>query len=149
MLSLIASAVGWSKIVFLDSSGNVSLVKEKSGVWDKGAWFSNTTYKTKRYVSTTYFPSTYSSYTATAQQDFGVCECGVKLIFGERWRGVCFACQPFTTADKENELEKSEQERKDAEYRFCEFCGEDLIDADEIEVGCCRGCIEEHYSGDN
>ena len=56
---MLESYIGWSKLVFLDNNGQVSIVGEKSGNWASGCWFSNTSWQQ---VYKKYDTSTYSQY---------------------------------------------------------------------------------------
>lgn len=42
---LIEAAIGYSKLVFLTSSGESIIYNEQKGEWDEGVWYSNTSYK--------------------------------------------------------------------------------------------------------
>jgi glutamine amidotransferase len=44
---LIETTIGYSKLVFLDRHGNHHIMNEDNGAWDKGIWYSNTSYKPK------------------------------------------------------------------------------------------------------
>jgi hypothetical protein len=43
--ALVEERIGWSKLVFLDSSGNYEIYNSEKGYWDDGVWYSNTSYK--------------------------------------------------------------------------------------------------------
>ena len=49
ILSLIEGFIGTSKIVFMKPDGTVKIVNEDLGLWEKGSWYSNDTYKTPYY----------------------------------------------------------------------------------------------------
>jgi hypothetical protein len=57
---LIGKFIGGSKLVFMDGSGQVAIVNELQGVWDKEIWFSNRTYKRVKTYST--YKNGYSGY---------------------------------------------------------------------------------------
>ena len=42
---LIESRIGYSKLIFMDNTGNTKIFNEEKGVWDEGIWYSNTSYK--------------------------------------------------------------------------------------------------------
>lgn len=42
----IATEIGWSKLVFMDGSGETIFVNEKMGHWKDGVWYSNSGYTT-------------------------------------------------------------------------------------------------------
>lgn len=48
---LIRPFIGHSKLCFLDANGNVTIIKEKLGNWEKGIWYSNDSHKTPRYTN--------------------------------------------------------------------------------------------------
>lgn len=52
---MIESFIGFSKLIFMDNKGKVSIFNESKGDWDSGCWFSN-----KSYVS--YAPQPYNGY---------------------------------------------------------------------------------------
>jgi glutamine amidotransferase len=45
MKNLIEARIGYSKLIFLDRHGNCNIFNESKGVWDKGVWYSNLSYK--------------------------------------------------------------------------------------------------------
>ncbi len=45
MQKLIKDSIGWSKLIFLNSKGQYSIVGESAGTWDSNCWFSNGSYK--------------------------------------------------------------------------------------------------------
>jgi predicted glutamine amidotransferase len=47
---LIKSFIGYSKLVFLNNKGHFSIVNEKAGFWDEGAWYSNRSYLKSSYT---------------------------------------------------------------------------------------------------
>lgn len=47
---LIKSYIGYSKLVFLNNKGHFSIVNEKAGYWDEGAWYSNRSYIKSSYA---------------------------------------------------------------------------------------------------
>lgn len=63
-----------NKLTFLDSKGNVTIVNEKIGQWEKDIWYSNThsfytesSYRYSRYYSSAYSKYTRHRYSATEQ----------------------------------------------------------------------------------
>lgn len=59
---LIKEYVGYSKLVFMDNKGRVTIINEASGTWDDGVWYSNGSYKRTQYTgSCSYNPQ--SKYT--------------------------------------------------------------------------------------
>lgn len=46
---LLKLSIGSSKLIFLNNSGEATIVNEDDGVWDGGVWYSNTAYKRSRY----------------------------------------------------------------------------------------------------
>jgi len=42
---LLRTFIGYSKLCFLDNTGNVTIIKESLGQWDEGIWYSNDTYE--------------------------------------------------------------------------------------------------------
>lgn len=45
---LIEEYIGASKLIFLDSKGNVDIYNESMGTWNSNCWFSNTSFQTNR-----------------------------------------------------------------------------------------------------
>lgn len=45
IIKLIEKFIGSSKLVFLKSTGDVFIINEEKGIWDKDVWYSNTGYK--------------------------------------------------------------------------------------------------------
>lgn len=50
ILDLLDDYIGYSKLLFLDSDNNHTIIGEEKGVWDHGCWFSNTGYKPSKYL---------------------------------------------------------------------------------------------------
>ncbi|OHE79008.1 MAG: hypothetical protein A3F67_10870 [Verrucomicrobia bacterium RIFCSPHIGHO2_12_FULL_41_10] len=44
---LIEKAIGYSKLIFMDASGEVEIFNERLGEWHTGVWYSNTSHKPK------------------------------------------------------------------------------------------------------
>jgi hypothetical protein len=42
---LIESRIGYSKLIFMDNTGNTKIFNEEKGYWDEGVWYSNTSYR--------------------------------------------------------------------------------------------------------
>jgi len=42
---LIESRIGYSKLIFMDNTGNTKIFNEDKGYWDDDVWYSNTSYK--------------------------------------------------------------------------------------------------------
>lgn len=45
IVTLLENFIGWSKIVFLDSKGQLKIFNSKKGEWDKNVWYSNSSWK--------------------------------------------------------------------------------------------------------
>jgi hypothetical protein len=91
IVSLIEDFIGWSKLVFMDSTGKIMGVKAKDGVEDLGCWFSNTGYKTKKYIS----PA--GGY---ASKEFCVC-CGKNPPM-TKYASLCAWCNKYAVWDAVN-----------------------------------------------
>lgn len=50
---LVGNAIGYSKLAILDKTGAHVIINEQKGIWDDGVWFSNTSYKVKKYTPNT------------------------------------------------------------------------------------------------
>ena len=61
LIKLIEGFIGSSKLAFLDSNGAYKILNESLGHWEKGVWYSNSTYKHEpiRYSSNLYGGSYY------------------------------------------------------------------------------------------
>lgn len=121
--ALIRSSIGYSKLAFINSTGEFRIYNEKSGIWEDDIWFSNTSFRKIIYHAK---PVTYSSgwkYTKPKDNILALpindtnekvnCDiCGGKLYFTEELRfGICFKCT-------------SSNIKKDREY--CIGCGAEL-----------------------
>lgn len=60
VMELIREYIGHSKLAFLDASGNYHIVNEQLGQWEKGVWYSNSTFRPWQMYS--YGSSAYTSY---------------------------------------------------------------------------------------
>jgi len=58
---LIEEYIGYSKLIFLDRFGASTIINDHMGTYDKGCWFSNTTYKKPKAIVKSYKSSTYYS----------------------------------------------------------------------------------------
>ncbi len=58
--NLLKLAVGSSnKLCFLDAKEQITIINEKSGLWDCGIWYSNEGYKTKKHIGYNWTPKRY------------------------------------------------------------------------------------------
>ena len=69
IINLIASYIGYSKLIFLDSSDQWTIVNEHLGNWDGENWYSNDSYISAKKEKSRYNYSTYSYF----QDNF--CDC--------------------------------------------------------------------------
>lgn len=51
IMLLIEEFISWSKLIFMDNKGKVTIVNEKDGQMHKGDWYSNGTYKETNYYN--------------------------------------------------------------------------------------------------
>ena len=62
---LIEARIGYSKLIFMDNTGNTKIFNEDKGVWDNDVWYSNSSYKKPApYVPpppSTYYPTRQAS----------------------------------------------------------------------------------------
>lgn len=121
-LMLLEAYIGYgSKVIFLTSKGKVRFLRQSKGEWDNLTWYSNDTYKTKKYRGSAYTPygyqqqqtlalgdhsrkrTTYQRPTVTEShnvidispydnQPLAYCSCGIELTPAERSRGMCNDC---------------------------------------------------------
>lgn len=63
---LIEARIGYSKLIFMDNTGNTKIFNEDKGVWDNDVWYSNSSYKKPApYVPpapSTYYPPRQASF---------------------------------------------------------------------------------------
>lgn len=112
-----------NKFVFMNGKGKVAFANEKSGVWDRGVWYSNTSY-TPRITVGDYKTSDWWN-------DYHYCEfCGKDLDTPEeRTEGLCFSCLDYDSSG----------------YEECGGCRSVLTDAVHKVAGWCDACGKEMY----
>lgn len=98
-MSVLGAMIEHSKFIFLDNEGLISIVNEHLGTWDKGIWYSNTTYKPyymNPYESSTHGWKTYAEKSDKIKQNKtieGVCEyCGKILCKDDYYNDYCMEC---------------------------------------------------------
>lgn len=60
--TLVGNAIGSSKFAILDTDNNYYIINENKGFWDDGVWFSNNSYKYKKYTSSVSNKTTNKTY---------------------------------------------------------------------------------------
>jgi len=91
---LLSDRIGGSKLVFLDNLGRTNIINEDLGVWDRGIWYSNRSYKDSFSFNGYKYPTTY---TIDAYEDstglYKCYDCGADLIDGfEIDNEICIDC---------------------------------------------------------
>jgi hypothetical protein len=70
---LIEARIGYSKLIFMDNTGNTKIFNEDKGVWDNDVWYSNSSYKKPApYVPpppSTYYPPRQASFLTNRYYD--------------------------------------------------------------------------------
>lgn len=117
IVSLIRSYIGsGSKLAFLNGSGIISIVNEKSGKWDNGVWYSNSGYKkldyfdyggTKvKYINSGKQKSIFDDYDVSSKVNLSVCDyCPSPLVTSQEIINGC--CQYCYQSILEEDIEMS------------------------------------------
>ena len=66
---MLEAYIGYSKLVFMDETGETYILNEKMGTWDAGVWYSNTHYKESPY-SFGHLASKYLGYGASEHAEW-------------------------------------------------------------------------------
>ena len=147
-VSLIAQYIGsGSKLAFLNTKGEITIINEKAGVWDNGVWYSNTGYK-----ATNYFD--YGG-TKVASFSYGV----AKPIYTQSKLELSTTKKESDNkvvdkSDVENQVNHDcidcgdtySQEELDwygnpKKFHSCDYCGCSLATSSERMNGCCNYCF--------
>lgn len=142
MCDMIEKFIGNSKLVFLDNENNDTILNEDMGVWDMGCWFSNTTYKSSKWMdvggqrvlkglTTTNWKSTtgykYSNYD-----------------YGRKWEGYNDSWYDSYQKRSEDVFEETKDD-KDAMFE-CDCCFEETKElkySKDYNSFLCEGCFKE------
>lgn len=117
-LDHISTHIGKSnKFAFLNGRGSVAICNDDQGIWDKGIWFSNPSYRRRTYETGLFRDE--------------ICEyCGIDLIDpDEKADGICAGCLPLYLAA----------------FGGCAKCGARLATDAEWSVGYCEQCAAIAY----
>lgn len=100
IMELIREYISYSKLCFLDNTGNVTIVNENDGVWDEGCWFSNTSYmgymerQIRPKIKNDYWDAIAADYKSIHNQALWCKKCGLELILDEDFNQmVCVGCR--------------------------------------------------------
>ncbi|KPK93308.1 hypothetical protein AMJ80_06000 [bacterium SM23_31] len=96
VIKLIIKFIGFSKLVFLKSTGDVFIINEEKGIWDNDIWYSNTSYK---YVNISHKYSGFglNNYPYNREESVWLndccMECGTVLtLLTEKQENLCIDC---------------------------------------------------------
>jgi len=123
ILNLIKEYIGWSKLVFMNNIGNVTIVHEDHGEWIDGVWYSNKSYEKRKKI--TYF---YDNKPTTITQNSSITT-NVSTVI----------TKDIIDVNKTN-TETKKKHRWIQEQLYCETCETYLVFDDELEIGICRNC---------
>lgn len=92
IIRLIESYIGYSKLVFLNSFNEATIINEDLGHWNKDNWYSNTSYESKKakYSNTTYFKDYYKG-----GDICDLCDTKGALWRGEHYSYLCEKCNNY------------------------------------------------------
>jgi predicted glutamine amidotransferase len=130
MLEVLESFIGsGSKLIFLNSSDDYSIVNEKAGHWNMNCWFSNSSYKQVNdyvdYGGTKKYKSNLGFGTAASPSRYGYKSYGY---------GVWSDRNDLSDFYKEDLLDEE----------VCEECSTKLYGEKELTHGICNGCYAEY-----
>jgi len=123
ILNLLASYIGGSKLVFLNGNNEWSIVNEKSGIWDKDNWFSNTSYEEDMY---------YGCYMG----DYGYKKSNNKTTtqFGSKYGNNDYA--QGWEYDELNGWSEKAKEKEDTYWDYCRECYTPIATNDCLCIDC-------------
>lgn len=125
MCDMIEKFIGNSKLVFLDDQNNDTILNEEMGVWDMDCWFSNTTYKTSKWMdvggqkvlkSSQFTPTVWNN-NKPAGYSYN------NYDYGRKWDGYNDSWYEKTQDKKEDVFEETKN-AKDEMYE-CDCCSEE------------------------
>ena len=131
---LIESSIGWSKLIFLDNEGDVTILNERDGIWETdGSWYSNNGYLNTYQVVKKGTGSKYHDWK-------------------DDWSGMYDKTddEKYYTYDdyKKNKNGIKKYTGYDTwQDEECEYCYYPLESYKELENGCCNRCLELFLSG--
>lgn len=142
-VSLISQYIGsGSKLAFLNTKGEITIINDKAGVWDDGVWYSNTGYKAMNYFDyggtkvgaiTTYQakPLTYTQ----NQIAFPKKESETAKV-DDSVNHDCVDCGDAFAYDEKDWYGNAKKAIK------CEYCGESCNTSGERLNGVCTHCFD-------
>lgn len=124
---LLTNYIGkYSKCVFLDNKGNVKIYNEKDGEWDKGIWYSNSSYES----CTPAFKHQYFSYTYS----------GYNTHNNHTINCNCWACKQEDDDKSYENYHKPIMNIYGGYKLYCKYCKQRMLTKSEREGGICVNC---------
>lgn len=151
MQDMIEKFIGHSKLVFLDDQNNDTILNEDLGVWDYGCWFSNTTYKTskwmdvggKRVLKETTLPNTWKKQIGYDYSNYD---------YGRKWNDYGDSWYNQYNSKKEEKVFDEDKEDDTDEFYQCDCCFEDVKDvkySKDYNSFLCTKCTKEFTDDDD
>ena len=142
-VSLISQYIGsGSKLAFLNTKGEITIINDKAGVWDDGVWYSNTGYKAMNYFdyggtkvgSINTYQAKPLTYTQN-QLSFPSKE-SVPTKVDDKINHDCIDCGDAFAYDEKDWYGNPKKPIK------CEYCGESCNTSGERLNGVCTHCFD-------
>ncbi len=151
MVSMIQHYIGTgSKLAFLNTKNEITIINESAGVWDDGVWYSNSGYKATKYfdfggtkVGSVYPSPTYSYAKPISKPMPSLFDKKEDAKNSSEWY-----------EEKEGDEGNVYSTDWDLDYygnprrRNCDFCGEQLVTSSERINDCCNTCFNDILEAD-
>jgi hypothetical protein len=150
MIAMIKEYIGnGSKLAFLNTKHEITIINESAGVWDDGVWYSNSGYKATKYFD--YGGTKVSSVYATPSYPYAKpISKATPTLFDKK--DIADECSVYE--EKEGDEGNVYSTDWDLDYygnprkRDCDWCGEQLVTSSERLNDCCNNCFNDILEAD-
>lgn len=126
---LVGNAIGYSKLVILDITGDYFIINESKGKWDDGVWYSNDSYKPKQVTYISNYTYTNNKTNQTSFWD----------MYGEEDYDTWYKKTQSKTPSKEKEVNTTALADDNIIYK-CKDCGAEIIEDYDVDDVICNVC---------
>ena len=156
MIKLIEGFIGSSKLVFLNVDGSYDIINESLGHWDKGVWYSNSSYKS--------YSNIYGGYNYKTYDNIGSCGWSDDYLFDDDTDDFNSSFSR-TTKNQEDLFKPRSTTISPKPDLKCEFCSDMVNSLSEVDINdpyddvkqptwlsICEECSnyeKDYYSGSN
>lgn len=152
MIAMIKEYIGnGSKLAFLNTKHEITIINESAGVWDDGVWYSNSGYKATKYFD--YGGTKVGSVYATPSYPYAKKTSTIApSLFDSKTKDIPDTCKSCDVDDDVNvyssdwNVDYYGNPRKGSPK--CDYCGEQLVTSSERINDCCNTCMNDILEAD-